>query len=238
MSPMSFVFDPQQALTLLSLAEAAYDLTKLPAGWKLIGPLEPEDFGFVATKDGLVYIGFRGTHKPEDVVTDIDILPAASLYSMGEVSKGTQDAYTSVRPSLIELMAEAEATVPVGKGDLRMQVVILGHSLGGNLATHCASDRMLAGVDRYPVLFASPKTGDRTFAEDFDAKNPNCWRIVNKWDTINLWPYVSTYQHVKNEVVVDGGMPPPETFVTSAHSLSGAYRVGLEKMVEEEAAGK
>ena len=227
-------FDPTFALsTALPLAEAAYDLSKLPPDWRLIGTVEPDNFGFVAVRENVVAIGLRGTQTPEDVVTDIDVVLVSSLYSVGMVSKGTQDAYTQVRPSLLDLLALAEATVPVSKSDLKLQVLIVGHSLGGNLATHCAADRATGGFDKSVYLFASPKTGDKQFATDFDTRNPNCSRIANIWDIVNDYPVLPGYEHVHQEVLVNGGFPKdPATFVTTAHSLELSYKVGLQKLVK------
>jgi hypothetical protein len=66
-------FDPQFTLsTILPLAEAAYDLHKLPEDWKLIAPLEPDDFGFVASREGIISISFRGTEREGEWLEDFD----------------------------------------------------------------------------------------------------------------------------------------------------------------------
>ncbi|HEY6332532.1 MAG TPA: lipase family protein [Blastocatellia bacterium] len=84
------------------------------------------------------------------------------------------------------LMANA---VPTGKA-----IVVVGHSLGGNLATVYAPwlryQIAKAGVPLLPpfsvLTFAAPTAGNPAFAHFFDSTFPNSWRYYNTIDIIPM----------------------------------------------------
>jgi hypothetical protein len=68
--------------------------------------------------------------------------------------------------------------------------IITGHSMGGVLATYCAADLHKQGIGIHSVyLFASPKPGDRAFADSYNAALKSItYSIVCKEDLVPLTP--------------------------------------------------
>lgn len=80
-------------------------------------------------------------------------------------------------------------------------IVILGHSLGGALATICAFSLKTGSLntdrDVQCITFGSPRVGNSKFKEEFN-KNVNCVRVVNSCDAVTMHPYWG-YSHVGQE---------------------------------------
>jgi pimeloyl-ACP methyl ester carboxylesterase len=95
-------------------------------------------------------------------------------------------------------------------------LTICGHSLGGALATLLALD--LAANTKVPAFrspvvytYASPRTGDSTFANTYDHVVPNTFRFANRIDIVPKLPLPPMYKHVArlidlNPVIL--GLPP------------------------------
>lgn len=110
--------------------------------------------GFVATSAGgaLAIVAFRGTEtgKLDDLISDVNVLPAEWGDGAARVHAGFLRAFSPVR--------EAVRAAVAGRGE----VIFTGHSLGAALATLAAADHR----ERQPALitFGSPRVGDRPFA--------------------------------------------------------------------------
>ncbi|KAJ6017101.1 hypothetical protein N7451_000480 [Penicillium sp. IBT 35674x] len=81
------------------------------------------------------FIGFRGTNAIQDVLTDLDVRPAAGITGGTRFHKGFYDSAIPYGPLVAELAQ-------------RFRVVICGHSMGGALATivgyHVLTDSRVA----------------------------------------------------------------------------------------------
>jgi hypothetical protein len=110
--------------------------------------------GFVASSADrrLTIVAFRGTEpgKFDDLIADVNTLPADWADGGGQVHTGFLRAYSPVR--------EAVRAALEGRG----HIVFTGHSLGAALATLAAADHR----PRQPALitFGSPRVGNRQFA--------------------------------------------------------------------------
>jgi predicted lipase len=229
-------FDPQFALsTMLPLAEAAYDLQKLPKDWTLIAPIQPDNFGFLAERNGVVVVSIRGTEMEKkrkwwqflspdrEWLEDFDGLAVPNQLGKGMVHQGFQDQYLKLRASILAALAQVKLL-----GD----IWFTGHSLGGPLATLAASDPENAGRKRLTYTWASPRLGWRDYADWFDALNPDCYRIANEWDVVpRVPPSISGYKHVGREILIDGGRPPGDDSLKYAHNLELSYRPGVQKLI-------
>lgn len=214
-------FDRKFALAILNAAEAAYDLTKLPSGWTLAGMIEPDDFGYVATKGDDVLIAFRGTQHEKEWLEDFDCFLVPNLYGQGLVHQGFQLQYTALRKSLLSLMRWR----PGGK------LLITGHSLGAALAVLAAVDLSQQSQCTPRVYtFAGPRVGTPAFSDWFDQFVPDCFRICNLWDIVTHLPsQILGLKHVGHGVLIDGGF---STDLHVTHRLRASYTSGLENLLD------
>lgn len=104
-------------------------------------------------------IAFRGTELSDiqDLITDLKTYPVANKKGPGQVHAGTQEALLGVWPQIIQILNEREV----------QSVELLGHSLGGMIATLAATwlyidceNVAITGV----TTFGSPPIGDKVFA--------------------------------------------------------------------------
>ncbi len=171
---------------------------------------------FVATGGTAIYVTFRGTVTIPEWISDATLtqVPYAPVSGGGKTETGFTAIYESVHTAIIDEVNALAASSSY------TELFITGHSLGAALATLAAPD--LARATRFdaPVLynFASPRTGDPTFAALVDAL-PTSWRIPNPNDEVPKLPSTVTvvfkddkpelffYEHIDSEYAVTFGMP-------------------------------
>ena len=157
-----------------------YDLLALlhakPEGWLA----RDEMFGFVARNQTSrdVFVTFRGTQSPEDWLSNITFPQVPHPGGWGQVEKGFSHLYDQCSATVNKAVADS------GVG----QVFVTGHSLGSALATLATADLTLHGKSASMVNFASPRTGDRTFADKFDLAVKVKWRVANTEDIVTTVP--------------------------------------------------
>ena len=99
--------------------------------------------------------------------------------------------------------------------------IITGHSMGGVLATYCAADLQKQGIGIHSVyLFASPKPGDRTFVDSYNAALKSItYSIVCKQDLVPLTPRPDFFA-----VGTNYSFSRPNAKPLDAHKLSDNYK--------------
>ena len=196
-------FKEDVAVSLGNLVVAAYDQFTAPVGrppkWPLTAPYQLlaefsatvpphalEKFGFVArrTDTGDLYVVFRGTQTIDDWLANADFVQSAQQHGWGRTEKGFSEVYGGAAPAIIAALRKAGNPA---------HVFVAGHSLGASLATLCAAD-VRASLNAITTLyaFASPRTGDPSFAARFNTECPDTWRIVNTEDIVNTVPLAAT----------------------------------------------
>ncbi|XP_039817928.1 lipase-like isoform X2 [Panicum virgatum] len=168
-------------------------------------------------------VAFRGTEQSrwKDLRTDLMLVPAGlNPERLGgdfkqeiQVHSGFLGAYDSVRNRIMALIRYA-----VGYQDeedaeniSRWHVYVTGHSLGGALATLLALELSSSQMAKNGVIFVtmynfgSPRVGNRRFAEVYNAKVKDSWRIVNHRDIIPTVPRLMGYCHVEAPVYLKFG---------------------------------
>ncbi|KAL2463233.1 triglyceride lipase [Forsythia ovata] len=167
-------------------------------------------------------VAFRGTEQSrwKDLRTDLMLVPAGlnperiggDFKQEVQVHSGFLSAYDSVRTRLISLIKQA-----VGYRDDSVELLpkwhiyVTGHSLGGALATLLAlelSSSQLAKNGAISVTmynFGSPRVGNRRFAEVYNKKVKDSWRVVNHRDIIPTVPRLMGYCHVAQPVYLAAG---------------------------------
>ncbi|KAM1104466.1 hypothetical protein ACFX2I_012793 [Malus domestica] len=167
-------------------------------------------------------IAFRGTEQSrwKDLRTDLMVAPTGlnperiggDFKQEVQVHSGFLRAYDSVRIRIVSLMKLAigyfdDIAEPLDK----WHVYITGHSLGGALSTLLALElsssqlakRGLISVTMYN--FGSPRVGNKVFAEIYNKKVKDSWRVVNHRDIIPTIPRLMGYCHVAQPVYLTTG---------------------------------
>jgi triacylglycerol lipase len=152
--------------------------------------------GFCCSRPGAIYLGFPGTSDFHNIITDVEAWPQPFpvLPEKPWVHHGFADAYSSIRDHVRNLTAQALSQAPTAP------VIMLGHSLGGALATLAASDVadsvVLAPDQLSCVTFGSPRVGLGELATVYNGYVPNTVRVVHADDLIPKVPSGPPYQHV------------------------------------------
>jgi triacylglycerol lipase len=230
------MFDPHYAISVgIPIAQAAYDaqhgIPAMPPGFAAIALIQPDQasakrhpvteamikhnniFGLVGRYGSTVFVGFRGTETPEEFLEDFTVLPAADEH-FGYVADGFLDLYRMVAS---EVMATVRANLMAHDN-----LLVVGHSLGGALATFAALDCATYIREPSVMTFASPRVGFHGFAATFNKSIETCWRITNFLDVVPEVP-LPPYAHIGTHVAVNGGGS-----LFTRHFLP-AYAAGLTK---------
>jgi hypothetical protein len=159
-------------------------------------------FGFVAQDPaGNIVVSIRGTDGILEWVQDARFLavPCPFLPGSGLTEDGFTSVYESLRiapdPASTRLIT-ALSTLPYPQAV--QSLTICGHSLGGALATLFALDVAANAKFRPPTVFtyASPRTGDPSFADTYNQVVPQTYRIANRLDVVPKLPLPPLYEHV------------------------------------------
>ncbi|VVB01295.1 unnamed protein product [Arabis nemorensis] len=169
-----------------------------------------------------VVIAFRGTEqtKWKDLQTDLMLVPVGlnperiggDFKQEVQVHSGFLSAYDSVRIRIISMLKMAIGYIDdVAEREDKWHVYVTGHSLGGALATLLAielASSQLAKRGEITVTmynFGSPRVGNKKFAEVYNQKVKDSWRVVNHRDIIPTVPRLMGYCHVAHPVYLAAG---------------------------------
>jgi hypothetical protein len=148
------------------------------------GTIGSEGFGALRASDGAAILAFRGTQpdKLADLGTDADFRPVAWGLGAGDVHAGFRRAYLAVHTAVDQWLRMEAAG--------RSRLIVCGHSLGGALASLCAS------IYR-PSLLATlgcPLVGDKDFVAGLNGIAMR--RLVDCCDVVtSLPPTILGYAH-------------------------------------------
>ena len=201
-----------------------------------VNPLRCDDevsIGLVcqANATGEVVIAIRGTEGIDEWIHDAEFLQVPCPFLPG--SGHTEDGFTAMYNSLRTSAAAGSPTVTNALATLPFKqpvssLTICGHSLGGALVTLLALDVAANTKFKDPMVYsyASPRTGDPSFASTYNQVVKNSFRIANRVDLVPMLPLPPLYQHVQalNEVNPIQLLPlPPKVLVNPTlvceHSL-------------------
>uniref|UniRef100_J3LZG6 C2 domain-containing protein n=1 Tax=Oryza brachyantha TaxID=4533 RepID=J3LZG6_ORYBR len=173
-------------------------------------------------------VAFRGTEQSrwKDLRTDLMLVPAGlNPERLGgdfkqeiQVHSGFLSAYDSVRNRITALVKYAIGYLDEERRDEedaenipKWHIYVTGHSLGGALATLLALELSSSQMAKSGVIFVtmynfgSPRVGNRRFAEVYNAKVKDSWRVVNHRDIIPTVPRLMGYCHVEAPVYLKFG---------------------------------
>uniref|UniRef100_A0A7N0T7Y3 Fungal lipase-type domain-containing protein n=1 Tax=Kalanchoe fedtschenkoi TaxID=63787 RepID=A0A7N0T7Y3_KALFE len=186
-------------------------------------------------------VAFRGTEqaKWKDLVTDLMLVPTGlnperiggDFNQEVQVHSGFLGAYDSVRTRLISLVKLSIGFNDNAEQEHSWKVYVTGHSLGGALATLLAlelSSSQLAKRGAISVTmynFGSPRVGNRRFAEVYNERVKDSWRVVNHRDIIPTVPRLMGYCHVAQPVyLATGGL---KNSMENAELLEDGYQIDV-----------
>lgn len=139
---------------------------------------------FVAARDGMRIVAFRGTQEANDWMTNLldTTTPGAPHGLPGWVHAGYAGALSGAWAALSKALAD------VGRPEAPL--LVTGHSLGGALATLFVTRLAREGKPAtLAVTFAAPRVGDENFAKEarilLDGK---LQRVVNEDDVVPRIP--------------------------------------------------
>lgn len=165
---------------------------------------ETVPFGFIAQRpleDGTIgiFVVFRGTREAAEWIDNFNADQFFFLndQNLGKVSHGFKKIYSEVRPddqgqqilSIEQTVFTTLHKLPKQDSNIKYQVFVTGHSLGGALATMATLHIAKKTQFTQPILysFASPRTGDPNFAKHFNDLQ-QCYRIANSEDIVPTVP--------------------------------------------------
>ncbi|KAK7393270.1 hypothetical protein VNO78_21821 [Psophocarpus tetragonolobus] len=168
-------------------------------------------------------VAFRGTEQTQwkDLRTDLMLVPAGlnperiggDFKQEIQVHSGFLSAYDSVRTRIISLIRHAIGYVDDHSESFhKWHVYVTGHSLGGALATLLAlelSSNQLVKRGAISITmynFGSPRVGNKRFAEVYNERVKDSWRVVNHRDIIPTVPRLMGYCHVERPVFLAAGV--------------------------------
>ena len=181
---------------------------------------DPSAFGFIVRESasGAVLACIRGTQTPHEWLANFTAVPNpfTEVSGFGLVHLGFERMNRAIRGSILQGLTGIDAGA---------RVTVVGHSLGGAMATLAAVDikrnfgRTLVDV----CTFGGPRSGKPDFRRNFNREIPRCFRVTNQFDIVPHVPSLLTgWVHVGDEIEVDGNVDSP-------HSLA-AYLEGLRNI--------
>ncbi|MEO0454820.1 MAG: lipase family protein [Verrucomicrobiota bacterium] len=150
----------------------------------------------VLADDQNIIIAFRGSESAEDWFANFQAVTDPGPLNNTKAHEGFQDA---LYPTVIRL------TETINRfSDNDQKLWITGHSLGGALCSLHAGMLAENGFEVYGIYtFASPRPGDKDFADELMAKikGPH-FRVINSGDVVPHVPPEPFFSHPGNRVIL------------------------------------
>lgn len=210
------------ALAEMATGEAAPAHVGIEAEVMMRDTINPGKFGVIVREvaTGGLLVAIRGTLVIDEWLKNFTAIPSAYDFvpDFGHVHLGFESVYRTVRNSLFNTLRAQPPTT---------RVTLIGHSLGGAIATLAAPDIVInlekPLVDVFTV--GGPRVGKPDFRARFNGIIRDCFRVTNQLDIVPHLPTIATlWRHVGEEIEVDGDLD-------NAHGLE-AYLAGLLKLLE------
>lgn len=166
---------------IISVEDTAYQIVRAFRA-KVLPLSRYKLLGFIAQQRDSAYVVFRGTESISEWVGDTRFIQVSFLSDWGKVHKGFREIYKSCAKEILEALSGLDAGVK--------HLYITGHSLGAAISTLACAEIREKTRFHAPVhyTFASPRVGDLTFAQTFQRKIPQSYRILNTEDLVITEP--------------------------------------------------
>ena len=155
-------------------------------GFTLVSEIADPDTdtnGFIASRDNVLVVAFRGTSSFRDFITDGDIRRVRPEWgASGKVHGGFNGALDGAWPQLIAKLGPPTVH--------QKEIWLTGHSLGAALAQLAALRLTLEGYTvRRVYTFGTPLIGDTEFVADYDRRlGEHSYPHVNNKDVVARLP--------------------------------------------------
>jgi triacylglycerol lipase len=138
--------------------------------------------GFMAVKDNVLVLSFRGTSGFKNFLTDGGIRRVRTDWAAGRVHHGFKSALDAVWPQITSNLGPPQAQPK--------DIWLTGHSLGAALAQLAALRLTKAGYRvRSVFTFGTPRIGDMEFVADYDRRlGPLSFPHINARDVVTRVP--------------------------------------------------
>ena len=145
--------------------------------------------GYIASNDAMILIVFRGTdvYHLKSLLADVNVVPAWGDFlkrPLVYVHSGFKGAFDQFQPHIRTFLDDDKART----GNSRKKVWIVGHSLGGAMATMAAAwlstqpDYAVQGV----FTMGAPSVGSPGFRDEYNARlGSRHYRIINQEDPVS-----------------------------------------------------
>lgn len=149
-----------------------------------------ECFAFIAVSKfkHTIYISFRGTSNPEKMLRDN--LTNFNSYHPSKIGGKIHSYFSTANRRLYSCVSQGISDVL--KTYTTYKIVIVGHSVGGALASITSAELLYDGLiyDHKTTLytFGMPRPGDKQYAKKHDIFVPNSYRVVHYKDIISKSP--------------------------------------------------
>ena len=161
---------------------------------KWIDDKKSDTQAFVAMKGKSLYVVFRGTSSKKDAQNDVSIDKVPFINEGDKVHIGFKSSWDAVKDIVLK---------SIDKLSGYNKIVVCGHSLGAAVATLCAYN--LSHVYNTTIeccTIGSPRVGNKTFKNNYDARKIKTLRIVHNNDVVTHSPSIG-YYHVNYMLRID-----------------------------------
>jgi pimeloyl-ACP methyl ester carboxylesterase len=148
-----------------------------------------------------LYIVFRGVHEIQDFLASIDVrqthldlgVPIDGDAGAVRVHAGVLRQYATMRAELMRAVEGCSHRVPPD------EIICVGHSLGGALATLASVDmrKIFPGTVVRAHTFGSPRLGNRAFAKWYASVIHEHVRVAHMNDPVPRVPFSCHFEHVR-----------------------------------------
>ncbi|KAF2468679.1 alpha/beta-hydrolase [Lindgomyces ingoldianus] len=151
--------------------------------------------GFVATDhtNRLVVISFRGSATLRNFITDVVFSKSESdICANCNVHDGFWISWAEARGRVLTALIDS------AKKRTGYQMAIVGHSLGGAIATMCAAEMRKKGWSAELYTFGAPRVGDESFSQFVTGQGSN-FRVTHYNDIVPRLPPLSFGNKARRE---------------------------------------
>ncbi|KAI9844580.1 MAG: hypothetical protein M1838_002145 [Thelocarpon superellum] len=163
-----------------------------------------DDTGYVAIDQTrqLIVVAFRGTQAIQNFIDDNAFikLPFLEMCLTCLVHRGFLNSWLEIRDQVLGAVSSAKSQHPT------FELVVVGHSLGGAIASLAAAELRKEGNTAALYTYGSPRVGNAPFADLVTDQAGGNYRVTHTDDIVPRLPPISfDYAHISPEYHIEQG---------------------------------